>query len=871
LPDLPGDQPCQLDVPFTVDVTGLPADTLIYFRAYATNGQGPGYAESTFNTDGPPTVASPTFAGVGDTFATLGGTLTSENGDAVTECGVEWGTSPGSYPNQVPDIPGDQPCQLDVPFTVDVTGLPAGVPVYFRAYATNAVGTGYAEGSFSTNGPPTVTSPTFAGVTDTTATLGGTLTSENGSTVTECGVEWGTSPGTYPNPVPDLPGDQPCQLDVPFTVDVSGLPSGTLIYFRAYATSAGGTGTSAQSSFTTHPTVTSPTFTGVTDTTATLGGTVSSDGSATVTARGVEWGTSPGSYPNQVPAAVGGTGTFTVPVTGLPGSTQIYFRAYAINAGGTGYSVESDFPTQSAPEPTVQASNVVFSRISGRAFTIDWTRGNGDGSIVVLRLDATAKTDPADGNDYTPEPDLRDPPTELPVNSENYVVHKGPESSVWVTGLALDTIYSVVVYEYTNSGANTDYLLTPPAVGSNEGTQATGTVPTHNEDFRADCAKCHYHGSFNSRGDDLTPICEGCHNPLGDAANKLDFANHLGPSNPDVDFVDCGVCHELHLTGTTHTMSTHPVTLETQANKSFVRSNVDKYVPGAAPPAFLHTDDPGNPDPPNNAITPDRAIEGDTGGYCQVCHTITEYHRNTVSAEADQCHDGNQGNCGPAETQCGTCHWHSNSFQGVGGSVSCIECHDSQQPDQNPTRPIITTQFDRLSTHVPGGSAAVTQPDCQVCHNFGSHYGQKINVFNLDDGTTQYEQPTLLGDPLATGEGEEFQPHCLSCHGDSVAASLAASGGDQTQTSPFTGSDLTTTNVARIDATSWAFAAHNRPSGSFPSSPVTCIGNGANGCHASGHGSESNDLLASWDGVSDPNLGTPASSAPVSPLDFCYN
>ena len=52
---------------------------------------------------------------------------------------------------------------------------------------------------------------------------------------------------------------------------------------------------------------------------------------------------------------------------------------------------------------------------------------------------------------------------------------------------------------------------------------------------------------------------------------------------------------------------------------------------------------------------------------------------------------------------------------------------------------------------------------------------------------------------------------------------------------------------------------------------MTCVGNGANGCHASGHGSESNSLLASWDGVSDPDLGTPAANAPVTPTNFCYN
>ncbi|MBD3647623.1 MAG: hypothetical protein HUJ31_09270, partial [Pseudomonadales bacterium] len=104
----------------------------------------------------------------------------------------------------------------------------------------------------------------------------------------------------------------------------------------------------------TPPTVTSPTFADVTDTTATLGGNVTDNGGASVTARGVEWGTSPGSYPNSVPEGGGGTGVFTVPVTGLPSSSTIYFRAWATNAGGTGYTAESSFTTSApASPPTV--------------------------------------------------------------------------------------------------------------------------------------------------------------------------------------------------------------------------------------------------------------------------------------------------------------------------------------------------------------------------------------------------------------------------------------------------------------------------------------------------------------------------------------
>jgi predicted CXXCH cytochrome family protein len=102
----------------------------------------------------------------------------------------------------------------------------------------------------------------------------------------------------------------------------------------------------------------------------------------------------------------------------------------------------------------------------------------------------------------------------------------------------------------------------------------------------------------------------------------------------------------------------------------------------------------------------------------------------------------------------------------------------------------------------------------------------------------------------------------MSCHDDGVAGTLPASGSDQTQTSPFTGSGAPPV----IDETSWATSGHN--------GPVTCVGDGVTGCHASGHGSESSKLLANWNGgVGDPANNTSAAQLNVAltPRTFCMN
>jgi len=81
--------------------------------------------------------------------------------------------------------------------------------------------------------------------------------------------------------------------------------------------------------------------------------------------------------------------------------------------------------------------------------------------------------------------------------------------------------------------------------------------------------------------------------------------------------------------------------------------------------------------------------------------------------------------------------------------------------------------------------------------------------------------------------------------------------------SPFTGVvyvDSPLDRFPEIDATNWANASHNRPVGTpGPAGPVTCVGDGANGCHGSGHGSEQTALLA------------PADVSPAESMtDFCY-
>ncbi len=81
--------------------------------------------------------------------------------------------------------------------------------------------------------------------------------------------------------------------------------------------------------------------------TAISGGTVTNDGGAQVSIRGVCWGTSSGATTNDSITTDGtGTGQFYSLLKGLAFGTRYYMRAYATSTAGTSYGNEIEFTTK---------------------------------------------------------------------------------------------------------------------------------------------------------------------------------------------------------------------------------------------------------------------------------------------------------------------------------------------------------------------------------------------------------------------------------------------------------------------------------------------------------------------------------------------
>ncbi len=237
---------------YTVQMSGLTANTTYYVRAYAVNSQGASYgSEVSFTTTANlPTVTTSNVSNITQTTATGGGNITSDGGASITARGICWSTSqnPTTSNSHTTDGTGTGS------FTSSMTGLTANTTYYVRAYATNSAGTSYgSQVTFTTLqnvSLPTVTTSNVSNITQTTATGGGNITSHGGASITVRGICWSTSqnPTTSNSHTTDGTGTGS------FTSSMTGLTANTTYYVRAYATNSVGTGYGNEVPFTTQDT-----------------------------------------------------------------------------------------------------------------------------------------------------------------------------------------------------------------------------------------------------------------------------------------------------------------------------------------------------------------------------------------------------------------------------------------------------------------------------------------------------------------------------------------------------------------------------------------------------------------------------------------
>ena len=196
---------------------------------------------------------------------------------------------------------------------------------------------------------PTVVTSSITNIMATSATSGGEVTDSGGATVTTRGVVWSTmqEPTLNNNQGNMSQGNGTGN----FTCNLTNLNSETEYYIRAYAINSAGTKYGEELSFTTQTGVIDITTTEVSEitvTTAVSGGSITSDGGAPITIRGVVWSTlqNPTTSTNEGITSNGsGTGTYASNLTNLAPITTYYVRAYATNVVSTSYGNQEIFTT----------------------------------------------------------------------------------------------------------------------------------------------------------------------------------------------------------------------------------------------------------------------------------------------------------------------------------------------------------------------------------------------------------------------------------------------------------------------------------------------------------------------------------------------
>jgi hypothetical protein len=283
--------------------------------------------------------------------ATLVGSANAR-GFAITGCSFEYGptTSYGQSTSCEQSVPADSsPHQV----TADIAGLvPNGTIYHYRLVLTHAAGQSVGgDRAFQT--AQTVVTEAATGVTDTIATLHGSLSPE-GVQFTSCRFEYLTDANykanlsSYSGPV--TPQSVPCaptaaSIDPdfqshPVSAALTGLAKNTTYHFRLIATNANGTSVGTDTTFSTQgpPQISDELPLSVDKTTATLRAKIDPQGLGT--SYHFEWGTTP-SYGHDVPTDFEpflGSGsdpvTVTAKLTDLEPGTVYHYRVVATNSSG---------------------------------------------------------------------------------------------------------------------------------------------------------------------------------------------------------------------------------------------------------------------------------------------------------------------------------------------------------------------------------------------------------------------------------------------------------------------------------------------------------------------------------------------------------
>ncbi len=302
-----------------------------------------------------PTVTTGAASAITQTTATAAGTISSTGCSAVSAYGIEYSLINGfangtGTPVASSNLAGGN-------FTAALSGLVPSTTYYYKAYATNAGGTAYgAQQSFTTASPVlSATALSAFGTACISTTAGPNSFTITGVGLTNVNVVVGplsgytfstTSGGTYTASLNLTQGGGAYTQ----TVYVLFTPVLVQSYNGNIPVSGGGAAAinvaAVGSGVNTLATVITGAASDLTNHSAVLAGSIASTGCSNVTEAGIEFSGITG-FANGTGTKVLSTnltgGNFSSSLSGLVQGATYYYKAYAVNNGGTSYGLQQSF------------------------------------------------------------------------------------------------------------------------------------------------------------------------------------------------------------------------------------------------------------------------------------------------------------------------------------------------------------------------------------------------------------------------------------------------------------------------------------------------------------------------------------------------
>lgn len=244
-------------------ISGLAPNTTYYIVPYVDFSNGKVFGrQGTFKTlvaTTAPVVGVTTISDIGENTASVFAEITSDGGATITEKGFCY-----SITNMNPTIADSRVTSYSEGFSIaaDLVGLNSAADYYICAYAINEKGISYGEvQKFSTDPPeqvmfaPTVGETTISNVSEHSASVFATISSDGGTVVTEKGFCYSST-----SMVPTLSDYKVTSSteNMDIAANLTGLAAGTKYYVRAYADNGIGIGYGDVKEFTTEAEIREP-------------------------------------------------------------------------------------------------------------------------------------------------------------------------------------------------------------------------------------------------------------------------------------------------------------------------------------------------------------------------------------------------------------------------------------------------------------------------------------------------------------------------------------------------------------------------------------------------------------------------------------